>query len=164
MCEGEEFLIEIVEGNSVDENEADQPQSMCTMPAMVHLLLCFILMWQYTFLVSEAGISILIVFFFHFFCLLDFAGEHFVKKCFVDWWPRSVPKAKQMLKLVRASNIIEYVVCPHCDALYNIENCFEKRGSEIVMKSCKRTIGRKEYGTQLVRKVQHPKSVSVVPL
>ena len=32
------------------------------------------------------------------------------------------------------------------------------------MKTCKRMIGRKECDTQLVRKVQHPRNVSVVPL
>ena len=129
-------------------------------------------MWQYTFAVSESGVSILIVFLFYFFRLLDALGKHSIIKSFVDWWPYSVSKAKRMLKLGHAFKIIEYVVCPYCCAVYNLEDCYEKCGSQIVQKQCKRimfpnhpqTSRRKECGAQLVRRVQHKKRVSLVPL
>ena len=59
------------------------------MPVAVRMLLCFLLLWQFFFHVSDAGMGVLILFLHHFFHMMASAhpGQYLQNICKV--WPKS---------------------------------------------------------------------------
>ena len=101
------------------------------MPSSLRLLFVFLLMWQYLFHVSDAGIAILIVFLHNFLRLLSSLSQsEFLNRIAVPC-PTSLYTTRKILG-VHNDCFHQYVVCPKCNSIYEMEQCIgtTARGSK----------------------------------
>ena len=92
-------------------------------------------MWQYIFHVSDAGISILIVFLHHFLSLLSSLVQceflnHISAAC-----PTSLYNTRKIFNL-HVDQFQQFVVCPKCNSVYTFDQCIEQSASG--QKHCKK--------------------------
>ena len=122
--------------DSDDEDIADEQQVEHSMPIFVHILACFLLLWQTFFHVSDAGISMLIVFLHHFFRIVAQAdGCSMVLKQFANYWPKTIAALNKAFG-IKKDDFTEFVVCPTCHSIYNFDDCVITRGTKKVSKVC----------------------------
>ena len=67
---------------------------------------------------SDAGVSILFLFFYNLLKVLK-CDDNTVEK-----FPKDLHSARKMI-VGDSTSFAEYVVCPKCDAIYNYEDCVE---------------------------------------
>lgn len=116
----------------------------------------FLLAWQICFAVSDAGLAMAIIFFYHFFRLLfSLENNSPILNLFVDFWPKSVAGLQKLLHF-SSCQFTEYVVCPKCHSLYEYKQCVTPSGQS---KLCKHAPHRqksrqKMCGAPLLTKVK----------
>ena len=142
------------------------------MPVAVRMLLCFLLLWQFLFHVSDAGMGVLILFLHHFFHMMASAhpGQYLHNICKV--WPKSFLGALKIIHIGKVE-FNEYIVCPSCHAIYDYDWCIVKRanGSRLP-KPCKNVLFpnhpfasfRKECGAALLKTVKGKHHSTLVPM
>ena len=83
LIEGD--IPEEIWSDSEEEEELPPDIHQPQMPVAVRMLLCFLLLWQFLFHVSDAGIGVLILFLHHFFHMMASAhpGQYLCKV-----WPK----------------------------------------------------------------------------
>ena len=96
----------------------------------------FLLMWQYHFHVSDAGIAILIVFLHNFLQLLSSLSQSEFLNRIGGACPTSLYSTRKILD-VRDDCFRQYVVCPKCNSIhtvYELEQCIgtTARGSKYI--------------------------------
>ena len=120
LIEGD--IPEEIWSDSEEEEELPPDVHQPQMPVAVHMLLCFLLLWQFLFHVSDAGIGVLILFLHHFFHMIASAhpGQYLQNICKIS------AKCGQKsflgaLKIVHIGKVefTAYVVCPSCHAIYD---------------------------------------------
>ena len=85
----------------------------------------FLLLWQFTFTIPDAGISVLIVFLHH---LLKFLSLNIQSKDMSDIlasFPSSIKAGRSLILGPTKSLFIQYVVCSMCHSLYDLKHCIE---------------------------------------
>ena len=119
-----------------EESTFASSQNKSVFSPLVHFLFLSLIVWQFTFSVSDAAIKTIVVILKKFISLLSEVLQCADLKNAVD----SVPNAyKSLLKFVglECSNITLYVVCPSCGCVYNFEQCIETRAGHTVALKCK---------------------------
>ena len=114
----------------VDDEQIDND----TIPWQLKALLIFLLTWQFTFSISNAGLIALIVFLHKLFKLLGKHGDS-IMQFFSTKFPKTRDAAMKMIGIDK-NVFIKYIVCPCCDACYDYDFCYTKEGINEVPKSC----------------------------
>lgn len=97
-------------------------------------MILFICLWQSAFKVSDAAIDVLLKFLTSLVKVL--AGSASIVMSLALRIPSSVYLLRKYSKHESCEKFIEYVVCPSCFSLYNIENCLQNIDGEQVPKLC----------------------------
>ena len=103
----------------------------------IRAMLLFILMWQFLFNVSDAGVSLLILFLYHLIKMFHSISPNNA----TEPWLKEFPTNLQSVRHAVVGGGIRfltymYVVCPKCHALYDFENCFITVGSRRIPNKC----------------------------
>ena len=122
-------------------------------------MILFICLWQSAFKISDAAIEILLKF--HASLVKVLAGTASIVTSFALRIPSSVYLLWKYSKHENCEKFIEYVVCPSCFSLYNIENCLQHINGEQVPKWCSHvkypnhpvSAYRKACNTPLLKKI-----------
>lgn len=109
--------------------EEEQEDEMITtqqhMPLPVQALVMFCFLWQSLFNISNAAIAALLQFLKNFFILLaSFTKQDGLRDIAVSL-PASVKAAVKLIGLDK-DTFTTYVVCPTCNSVYTMEDCYEK--------------------------------------
>lgn len=127
-----------VDSDSDDEEEfiANEDRQGPVLSPILRILLTFLLVWQYTFTVSESGIAILIRFLHQFLKLVSSVTQATAGNLGIEYMPLSLRSIYKVLQL-QPSNSKQYVVCPKCNTLYDMECCYlRKTSGELESKTC----------------------------
>ena len=96
----------------------------------------FIFLWQYTYNVSDAGISVMIVFLYNFLKLISSLFNFDPIRVLLESCPRSLYQVQKAIGL-RDNRLYTFVVCPKCHSVYDHAQCIRKvGGSSEVSKRC----------------------------
>jgi hypothetical protein len=119
-----------IDDSDTEENACEFTPS-ADIPSSLRLLFVFLLMWQYLFHVSDAGIAILIVFLHNFLRLLSSLSQSEFLNRIAAACPTSLYSTRKILG-VRDDCFRQYVVCPKCNSIYELEQCIgtTARGSK----------------------------------
>ena len=98
------------------------------------MLILFVCLWQSAFKISDAAIDILLKFLTSLVKIL--ARSASIVMSFALHIPSSVYLLRKYSKHENCEKFIEYVVCPSCFSLHNIENCLHNVNGEQVPKQC----------------------------
>ena len=136
VCIPPNVLVDSEDDNDGVEVEEQQQRAASAMPAFVRLLASFILLWQAFFHVSDAAIGTLITFFHHFFVILFLAdGSSVVLQRLKDFWPKTKAALYKVFG-IRRDGFTQFVVCPTCHSIYNLDDCIVSCGNRKVSKVC----------------------------
>jgi len=95
-----------------------------------HLMMAFIISWGFIFHVSNAALNVLILFVSHFLKILS------PKLTDTDLCPKSLKAVQKYLKL-NIDEFIQYVVCPKCNSVYELQACVSKQlHGQLTAKQC----------------------------
>ena len=130
-------------------------------------LLLSLLLWQFSFNVSDAGISVLIVFIYNIFHSIS--GSEVTAT-----WIKSFPTTLHSVHREIIGNDIkftDYTVCPKCHSLYDFESCIITSGSIKSSRKCEyiqfpnhsRATFRQPCGTPLLRNIKKQSQVCFKP-
>ena len=99
-------------------------------------VLIFILMWQFSFGVSSAGIIALLVFMRKLFqTLASNIKENSLLTELCNFLPKTWDAALKLIGIT-ANNFTQYIVCPSCDAVFDYDSCYSKVGNDEISKKC----------------------------
>ena len=101
------------------DDEGNDNDNLTNNPA-AHLLMAFIILWGFIFHVSNAALNVLILFVDHFLKIIS------PKSTATDLCPKSLKAVQKYLKL-STDEFIQYVVCPKCDSVYELQACISKQ-------------------------------------
>ena len=90
----------------------------------------FLLLWQFCFGVSDAGVGVLLLFVYH---LLKLLGGTFHQQ-YLEAFPKSLSAARKTI-LGDSALFYEYIVCPKCNAIYDYDKCIEKAADGSIISS-----------------------------
>ena len=154
-----------------DEQEIEEPKRCDTLPASVRILMCFLLIWQAAFHVSDASLAMLVIFFHHFFRILSSMEDSRLISTLAGIWPKSVASIYKLMGLEK-EEFVQYVVCPKCHSIYDYNDCFTyTHDGKRVSKTCQhrpfpqhpRKSQRKPCGSSLLRLVKTKKGTLLRP-
>ena len=91
-------------------------------PSPVRLIFVFLLLWQYHFHVSDAGITILIVFLHNFLRLLSSLVRSDILNQIAAACPTTLYSTRKILGL-HGDRFHQFAVCPRCNSIYEMEQC-----------------------------------------
>ena len=120
------------------EDEESEEMTTASVPVAVHILICFLLIWQSCFHVSDGGLASLVLFFHHFFRTLSAttSTNSSLIRDIASFWPRS-SSSLHKLSGIQKADFREYVVCPKCDSIYDYAQCvMTKANGEKESKLC----------------------------
>ena len=153
----------LVANESDTENDSQYSETAADdIPQPLRLLSVFLLMWQYLYHVSDAGISILIVFLHHFFRLLSSLIQSDVMTQIAAACPTSLHNTRKILGF-HGNQFQQFVVCPKCNSVYEFDQCigqtargqkYSKRCWYVPFPNHTRRQQRTECGTPLLNTVQ----------
>ena len=124
--------------DDIDELELSKSASKTKkpLPYINQLYLMFLFLWQSTFRLSDAGMSILFRFLSLFLGHLATALGIPSLKAFADSLPTSVANGRKALG-THTDAFEKYVCCPSCSALYSVKDCVEHLpNGDIISKTC----------------------------
>ena len=93
------------------------------------------MLWQMLFNVSDAGLSVLLVFFYHCLKLFQSICGNNVTATWVAEFPHSLQRARDVV-IGNYIRIKDYIICPKCHSLYDLKDCIVKIGSISSVKEC----------------------------
>ena len=146
------------------DDEGNNNDNLTNNPA-AHLLMAFIILWGFIFHVSNAALNVLILFVNHFLKIIS------PKSTATDLCPKSLKAVQKYLKL-STDEFIQYVVCPKCDSVYELQACISKQlHGQLTAKQCVHIqfphhpcyIYRQPCGTPLLHKVCRGSNVQFQP-
>ena len=137
------------ESSSSDENEIDTNNSDSQMPKhresedmrkaknVTSFFLCLFLLWVCLNYVSMSAASVLLPVFPGLICALVPSTAQPLLKTILVIFPTSLHLMKKFIGMDTSnSNITNYVVCPKCCCLYNVEDCCIVEDGAIKLKRC----------------------------
>lgn len=130
-----ELPEEIVDDED-DESEEENHQDPKMHPA-VHLLMVFVVLWGFVFQISNTALNALVHFLHHFLRIIASCSlNHTEVQMISQQCPKSLPTVQRLLGL-NSDDFVQYVVCPKCDSVYELE-AYIGRGpnGEAVSKQC----------------------------
>lgn len=104
------------------------------MPAVVRLLVVFLLSWQYMFHVSDSAIGVLVLFLWHFLQLVGNMSDS--SEVFKEFLPKTYTGMLTLLG-IEADEHKLFVACTKCDSVYDYESAFELENRKKVSRKCK---------------------------
>ena len=146
------------------DDEGNDNDNLTNNPA-AHLLMAFIILWGFIFHVSNAALNVLILFVNQFLKIIS------PKSTATDLCPKSL-KAVQKYLMLSTDEFIQYVVCPKCDSVYELQACISKQlHGQLTTKQCVHIqfphhpcyIYRQPCGTPLLHKVCRGSNVQFQP-
>ena len=120
---------------SDDEDVGNDQQQGQLLSPYVRTLLLFIMVWQFLFNVSDAGIAVLIVFL-HVLKLFHTVAGNDTTATWLVGFPSNLQNVRDAV-IGTGIKFQDYVVCAKCHTLYDLEKCIERVGSRTVSKLCK---------------------------
>ena len=91
----------------------------------------FLLLWQFWFGVSNAGLNILLLFIYHLLKVIKCDDTTFEK------FPKDLLSARRTI-VGDSISFTSYVVCPKCHAIYDYNNCLERLPEKsFISRKCK---------------------------
>ena len=127
----EDKLSEIWSDDGSDDNDISDGR---TVPWQLRAVLIFILMWQFTFGVSSAGIIALFVFLKKLFqTLASNVKENNLLTELYNLLPKTWDATLKLIGIT-ANNFTQYIVCP-CDAVFDYDFCYSKVGNDEISKN-----------------------------
>lgn len=115
---------------------------MCTLPTenqdafiTVHVLAHFILLWQSVFRVANVAISFLLQFFSLFVYHLSVVTQLKYIRALAEAFPNTIIKARRIIGM-NCDKFQNYVCCPKCCSIYELDDCYEKIGTCKVPRRC----------------------------
>lgn len=98
----------------------------------VQVFTLFLLSWQSMFRIANIAVSVLLRFFSHYLSVVtQLESIRSISKLF----PNALDKAQKIARLNR-NDFRQYVCCSKCFAVYTLDDCFERVGSETRPKVC----------------------------
>ena len=107
-----------------DDEVADQHAECRMLSPPVRAMLLFLMIWQFLYNVSDAGVSVLIVFLYQVLKLFHSVAGNNITANWLLHYPNSLYRVREMV-LGNKIKFTTYVVCPKCHSLYDLENCTE---------------------------------------
>ena len=145
------------------DDEGNDNDNLTNNPA-AHLLMAFIILWGFIFHVSNAALNV-ILFVNHFLKIIS------PKSTATDLCAKSLKAVQKCLNL-STDEFIQYVVCPKCDSVYELQACISKQlHGQLTTKQCVHIhfphhpcyIYRQPCGTPLLCKVCRGSNVQFQP-
>lgn len=119
--------------------------------ALVWWIVAFVSLFQTLHAIPDRAIawllkfiSVLLGFCSHFSDVLRNAAKRF---------PKSIFTRNRFLSKHGAQHVYKYVVCSSCHSLHNYQDCYEKRGSSLLVKKCSQVIFSKLCATDLLKRI-----------
>ena len=100
----------------------------------VRIFVLFILTWQSVFRIANVSTSVLFRFLYLFLNHITAATSDYIKEA-LQLLPDTFAKAQKFVHLDQ-DDFDQYVCCPKCHAIYQMEDCIEQRGSQRIPKLC----------------------------
>ena len=123
---------EIVSEDEFEECDSDRELASWKLRA----ILVFILLWQFSFTVSDAAVVALLHFLYWLFHLLS---VNFIKvvngQNVTEEFPRTLKYASKLVG-IDPNAFVQYTVCPKCDAVFTYELGFTLQGNQKVPNQC----------------------------
>ena len=159
---------------SLSESDDDAGQGQSTYAdknTPVWKLLFFLFFWQSIFKVSNNAFTSLLRFLKYFFGVL---GRAFTSQPLLDFSNQVPVTFKDALSLsgISCSDFIEYVVCPSCHSVYELEDCFDHVAGELRTKNCHHVAypnhpqlsHRQQCAAPLLKMVKAGKGQKLIPI
>ena len=142
----------------MDEEESDGSTTHWQLRSIV----VFILMWQFCFGISDAGILSLLVFLYSFLKLVTTGGMF-------ENFPKTLKAAFRMTG-INVNSFIQYIVCPACDSIFDYDfGCTVQEGNKIsnccphvALPNHPHISQRQPCGVLLMKKVKGRSGISIL--
>jgi len=153
-----------------DDDDDDDVSTLSVVSIYIKSLLAIIVIWQFTFKISNAAVTALLRFLKQF---LIYIGKCFENKPVEDIGngiPLSLSTVYRLMSL-QPNSFETYVVCPMCHTLYHYDACYETKFGQKISKFCSyvqypnhpHPSQRKPCGTTLLKKVRRKGGYSLEP-
>ena len=154
-----------------ESDESSEPPSnplSSAFPKPILQLFFFLLVWQATFKISNAAISILLKFLKYFLAALSNAFQSFQISSLSGYIPITRYSLRKALLLDKVE-FTKFIVCPNCDSIFSPDQ--RQQGGKFISKTCSNKpypqhpmiSRRKECGTQLMRTIRTKSGFVVIP-
>ena len=90
-------------------------------------ILLFILLWQFAFNVSDAAVSVMVVFIYQLLRVINLVCRNMIAQ-WIEAFPVTLHGAHKEI-IANDINFTEYVVCSKCHSLYDQDSCVIVSGS-----------------------------------
>ena len=123
--------------SSDDEDYADHNHAVTT-PQIHPFVLAmgiYLLSWQVSYKIPDSCVTALLLFLHHFFTIVASLTFSNVLSDFAQSVPRDI-KLLQRIIGVNRSQFIQYVICPKCHSVYNLDSCIITEGNRKESKCC----------------------------
>ena len=120
----------------IDDDHLSTDNTKANAPWQMKAVLIFVLAWQFSFGISSAAVKALLLFLQKLFQMLatDYNGG--IMQNLSLGFPKSQNAALQIIGINDACMFVQYIVCPHCNAIYDYEFGYTKVGSNEIPKRC----------------------------
>ena len=116
-----------------EDAEVNQPQTFLS--PLIRSIILFLLLWHFLFNVSDSGMSLLFLFIYNLLKLLHSISGSEVAADWVTSFPSTLQSAHKAI-IGEDIKFKEYVVCPKCHSLYDVDHCIVQSGSVRSSRKC----------------------------
>ena len=133
-------------------------------------ILLFILLWQFTFNVSDAAVSLMVVFIYHLLRIINSICKNDIIAQWIETFPVTLHGTHKKI-IANDISFTEYVVCLKCHSLYDRDSCIIVSGSNKYSRKCEyiqfpnhpQRSYREPCGTILMKSIRKTSGITFKP-
>lgn len=156
--------------DSESDDEVDQTSRPLLLSPLARSVLLFLMLWQFLFSISDAALSVIIVFVHHLLKSIKSLVQNDFLTELIDTLPLTLYGVHKEI-LGNDIKFNEYVVCPKCHSLYDLDACVITTGSNKSSRTCEyiefpqhpQRSFRQPCGTTLLRTIRRQSKVTFKP-
>ena len=156
--------------DSESDDEVDQTSHPLLLSPLARSVLLFLMLWQFLFSISDAALSVIIVFVHYLLKSIKSLVQNDFLTELIDTLPLTLYGVHKEI-LGNDIKFTEYMVCPKCHSLYDLDACVITIGSKKSSRTCEyiefpqhpQRSFRQPCGTTLLRTIRRQSKVTFKP-
>ena len=126
------YIIFSIKAEDLDEilEDEDSDESLVQgqiIPWELRAILLFVLTWQFSYGISDAGVLGILLFMYNFFRLISTKYNGIILQPIIDLFPKTLKAAFQLVG-INPTGFTRYVVCRKCDSIFDFDSAYTIEG------------------------------------
>ena len=120
----------------LDDEDSDESLTQGQIiPWELRAILLFILTWQFTYGVSDAGVLGILLFMYNFIRLISAKHDRVLLQPIFNLFPKSLKAAFELVG-INPTGFTRYIICRKCNSIFDYHSAYTTEGGNKLPKTC----------------------------